>query len=56
MAKLKYVGRGAFLPDVPARDLTEEEAEQIGEKKLLASKLYKRQDAAPKKTENEVTK
>ncbi len=37
---LKYVGNGSSLPDVPARDLTKEEATQHGERKLLESKLY----------------
>ena len=37
---LKYVGDG-FLPGVPARDLTDEEATQYGgEKALVASGLY----------------
>lgn len=38
--KLKYVG-GGFLAGVPARDLTDEEAEQFGgAKALVASGLY----------------
>lgn len=28
--QLKYIGRGAFLPNVPARDLTKEEVDQHG--------------------------
>jgi len=40
---LKYVGRGAFLIGVPARDLTDEEIEQLGldKKALIKSGLYK---------------
>jgi len=38
---LKYVG-GAFLPGVPARDLTREEADSHGVAWLLTSGLYVR--------------
>lgn len=31
MSALKYVGGGAYLPDVPARDLTAEEAAQFAD-------------------------
>jgi len=44
---LKYVGSG-FLPGVPKRDLSEEEAKQHGISKLLKSGLYARA-AAPSK-------
>lgn len=37
---LRYVGNGATLPDVPARDLTPEEVKQYDRKALLASGLY----------------
>lgn len=38
--KLKYIG-GGFLPGVPARDLTAEEAESYGgAQMLIASGLY----------------
>jgi len=40
MIYLRYVGNGASLPDVPARDLTKEEAEKFSEKFLLLSGLY----------------
>lgn len=43
MNGLKYVGKGAFLVGVPARDLSAEEAKKYGVKRLLASGLYKRQ-------------
>lgn len=39
--KLTYVGAGAFLPGVPARDLREDEIEQHGgAAALTASGLY----------------
>lgn len=28
--QLKYIGKGSFLPNVPARDLTKEEVDQHG--------------------------
>ena len=38
---LKYIGNGNFLAGVPARDLTDEEAQACGGKAaLLASGLY----------------
>ena len=38
---LKYLGKG-FIPGVPARDLTEEEAQQYGGRlALIRSGLYK---------------
>jgi hypothetical protein len=42
---LKYIGGGAFIPDlngalVPARDLTDAEVAQFGERALVASGLY----------------
>lgn len=36
---LKYVGK-AFLPGVPARDLSEAEVKKFGREDLLASGLY----------------
>lgn len=42
---LKYVGNGANLAGVPARDLTYEEAKQHGEENLLRSGLYERATA-----------
>jgi hypothetical protein len=45
MLMLIYIGDGSALPDVPARDLTDEEAAKFGLDTLLASKLYKRQKA-----------
>ncbi len=37
---LKYMG-GGFVPGVPARDLTDAEARQYGERGLVASGLYR---------------
>ena len=38
---LIYVGKGAFLPGVPDRDLTDEEVKQYGgEATLIKSGLY----------------
>ena len=42
---LRYVGNGAAPPDVPARDLSADEALLYGRNELLASGLYT--DAAP---------
>ena len=38
--KVKYVGKGAFLIGVPARDLSAEEVKKFGEERLLKSNLY----------------
>lgn len=46
-ASLIYIGKGAFLPGVPARDLTADEAEKFGRMRLLESGLYK--NATPEK-------
>ena len=37
---LRYVGQGAALPDVPARDLYEDEIAQYDRAALVASGLY----------------
>lgn len=38
---LKYVGNGSFLPDIPARDLNDDEiAKYGGRQKLIATGLY----------------
>ena len=39
----KYIGSGASLPGVPARDLTEQEALELDVKLLLGSGLYKKE-------------
>lgn len=48
-AYLKYIGAGS-IPDIPARDLTKEEAGLHGIERLLASGLYERADK-PKEIE-----
>lgn len=41
MTKLTYVGKGTWLPGVPARDLTNDEVkEHGGEAALIATGLY----------------
>jgi hypothetical protein len=52
---LKYVGNGRFLPGIPARDLTDEEAAQFNEKDLLKSGLYEKEKKAkePKQEKKE---
>lgn len=38
--RLIYIGKGAFLPNVPARDLTVDEVSKFGLEALLKSGLY----------------
>jgi hypothetical protein len=39
----KYIGEGAYLPGVPARDISDEEAKERGlEETLKASTIYRR--------------
>ena len=38
----KFLG-GGFIPGVPARDLSDKEAEQFGEAGLIKSGLYQRE-------------
>lgn len=49
MIVLKYVGKGRFLKNIPARDIKEEEADQFEIDKLVESELYERV-AKPKST------
>lgn len=42
---LIYIGKGAFDPRYPARDLTSYEVSQYGKEALLATGLYKEPDA-----------
>ena len=44
----KYVGSG-FVAGIPARDLTDEEAEKIGIEKIMATGLYEAPKKLPKK-------
>ena len=54
---LKYVGKGAFLIGVPARDLTDEEIEKLGldKKALIKSGLYE-EDKPQSKAEKPYSK
>lgn len=47
---LIYIGRGAFTPPYPARDLTEDEVAGYGKEALLKTGLYK-EPATEKKSE-----
>ena len=38
--KVKYVGKGAWMIGVPARDLNAEEVKKFGEERLFKSNLY----------------
>lgn len=38
---LEYIGGGAWLPGVPARDLTADEAAQFDRQELIKSGLYR---------------
>ena len=42
----KYAGNGSYIVGIPARDLTNKEAEQYGINRLVASGLYE----APKRS------
>lgn len=49
MAGLTWVGgEGQFLPGIPARDLTADEAERYDAARLLASGLYSEQTSKRK--------
>lgn len=50
---LKYVG-GGHLVGVPARDLSDEEAEVFGRETLLASGLYVEDKSKPRPAENKM--
>lgn len=52
---LRYVGGGAALLDVPARDLSVEEAAQFDVAALLASGLYEPAHEAPAPAEEKET-
>jgi len=38
----KYIGKGTFVLGIPARDLTDEEAQHIGISRVRKSGLYKK--------------
>jgi hypothetical protein len=48
---MKYIGKGAFLAGVPARDLTEEEVEKYNRQLLIHSGLYVDEKQEPKPQE-----
>lgn len=48
---LIYVGKGNFIPDIPARDLTDAEVKRFGEYRLLQTGLYTKQKAVIKAVE-----
>lgn len=56
MPYLKYIGAGSYLPDVPARDLTKEEAEYHGVGRLLDSRLYELVEPEKKQPEKKANK
>ena len=37
---MKYIGDGAFVPNIPARDLTDAEVIEYGKEALIATGLY----------------
>lgn len=47
MSKVRfdYIGKGAFIPGVPARDLSADEIELYNEEILLNSGLYRKRKA-----------
>lgn len=50
-----YIGNGSYLPGVPARDLTDDEAKKYGSDRLEKSGLYRKSRAKPKASENKAT-
>lgn len=46
---LKYIGAGAFVPNIPARDLTDAEVIEFGKETLLATGLYVDEQPKPAK-------
>lgn len=50
---MKYTGKG-FLPDVPARDLTEKESEHYGIEMLISSGCYEIEPEKEQKQKKEV--
>lgn len=52
--KVKYVGKGAWLVGVPARDLNASEVKKYGVSKLIDSGLYAEIKRKPKADQPEV--
>lgn len=46
---MKYIGKGYWLPGIPARDLTPEEVKKHGKATLLETGLYEEIKPAKKK-------
>jgi hypothetical protein len=53
--KLIYIGNGAAFPDIPARDLTEEECRKLDVQFLIQSGLYKSAESEDKKSKRSET-
>lgn len=52
---LKYIGKGAWVPPYPARDLNDQEVKEFGEAELLATGLYEAEKQPAKKSESKPT-
>lgn len=52
---MKYIGVDKSLPNIPARDLTDEEVKKFGRRFLLASGLYE-EDKPKQKPKDEYIK
>lgn len=50
--KVRYVGKGAWLVGVPARDLSADEVKRFGLDELIASGLYEEIKRKPKAQES----
>lgn len=46
---MKYIGKGQWLPGVPARDLTADEVKELGRDYLLSTGLYAEEEKKPAK-------
>lgn len=46
---LKYIGKGAFVPPYPARDLSDQEVNDFGKQALLDTGLYEEVKVQPVK-------
>ena len=54
LVALKYIGGGAFIVGLPARDLSEDEVEELGgEEVLLETGLYERVKKRKKKAKDD---
>lgn len=46
---MKYIGAGSFVPNIPARDLTDAEVTEFGKETLLTTGLYIDEQPKPAK-------